>query len=110
MECAKSKEGVFMVIKVKGRLDSVTAPELDRECVKSIEQGETRLILDLGELDYLSSAGLRVILSTAKKLKSSQGTLSLCSLQEMVSEVFSVAGFSSFLPIFGSLEEALAQH
>ena len=109
MDCTKSKEGEFMVIKVKGRLDSVTAPDLDRECAKCIEQGETRLILDLGELDYVSSAGLRVILSTAKKLKSNQGTLSLCNLQDMVSEVFKVAGFSSFLPIFGSLEEALAE-
>jgi anti-anti-sigma factor len=70
-------------------------------------EGEKDFVIDLGELDYISSAGLRVILATAKRLKEKEGKILLASLQDMVKEVFEISGFSAIIPIYESVESAL---
>ncbi len=109
MEFDSSKQGDSVVIKVKGRMDAVSAPEFEKECGKWIEAGDKSLIIDLGGLEYISSAGLRSILAAAKKLKAAQGAICFCNLQGMVQEVFSISGFATMFPIKDSLEEALAK-
>lgn len=109
MEFENEKKGDHLVLKVKGRMDAVTAPEFEKECTGYIDEGERSFVVDLGGLDYISSAGLRSILSTAKKLKANQGKIVFCGLQGMVQEVFKVSGFSSMFPVAATVDEAVAQ-
>lgn len=107
MEVINRKEKGAVVVQVRGRLDAVSSPELEKEIEKLIAGGENHLIVDLGESDYISSAGLRIILASAKKAKGKGGSLSVASLQSMVKEVFEVSGFNTIIPIYGSVDEAL---
>lgn len=109
MEFASQKQGGFVVVSVTGRMDAVTAPEFEAKAAELMDAGDNSFIVDLGSLDYISSAGLRSILSVAKKLKAGQGRIRFCNLGGMVQEVFSVSGFSSMFPIFDTLEDALAE-
>lgn len=82
---------------VEGRLDSVTSPELEESLNESIE-GITDLTIDFTDLEYISSAGLRVLLSTMKKMKD-QGYMRVVGINEEVKEIFEVTGFSEILNI-----------
>lgn len=82
---------------VEGRLDTTTAPELERE-LKGDVDGISELTLDFSKLDYISSAGLRVLLS-AHKAMSKKGGMKVTNVNEMVNEVFEVTGFSDILDI-----------
>ena len=106
MELSNRKEGNTRVVSVKGRMDAVTAPEFEKSVETMMGEGETAFVVDLAELDYISSAGLRSILALAKKLKTNGGSLQLAALQDTVKEVFDISGFSSILPVFGSVEAA----
>ena len=97
------------VIKPKGRLDSSTGPTLEAELVAIIESGVKRLLLDFSELIYISSAGLRVILLAAKRIKASNGRLALCSLNPQITEVFKISGFDAIIDIQPSLDSAMAR-
>ena len=107
MQCVCDKTGEATVIKVSGRLNAASAGEFDRECGPWIDEQGTYLVLDLEELDYISSAGLRCILTVAKRLKANGGKLAMCGLQGMVEEVVNLSGFAAYIPIFPSVSEAL---
>lgn len=108
MEITKRKEKDAWVVSVKGRLDAVTSPELEKELTQIIDAGEKHLIVNFGELDYISSAGLRTILASTKRLKAKEGKLALADLKSVVKEVFDISGFTSIIPIFDSVDSALA--
>lgn len=108
MQIQTQKDQGYLIVGISGRLDSVSASEFDTAAKKWLEEGESQVILDLRQLDYISSAGLRVILALAKKLKSSQGSLSWCGLSEMVQDVICCAGFDSFIPIFPDSRSAMS--
>jgi anti-anti-sigma factor len=107
MEIITKKEKGAVVVLLKGKLDAGSSPELEKEIDRLLTEGEKHLILDLAELGYISSAGLRIILSGSKKLKNKEGSLYVSSLGSMVREVFEVSGFSSIIPIFASTDEAV---
>jgi anti-sigma B factor antagonist len=86
-----------LMIKVEGRLDTVTAPELEKE-VKDSVQGVEVLVFDLAGLDYISSAGLRVVLS-AQKIMNAQGKMIVKNVNEAVMEIFEITGFTDVLTI-----------
>ncbi len=109
MEFESEKTGASMVVKVKGRMDATTAGEFEQEMARHMEAGEKNFVVDLAGLQYISSAGLRAILTVAKKLKSGGGQMAFCRLQGIVQEVFSLAGFSSMFALHDSLEAALGQ-
>jgi anti-sigma B factor antagonist len=102
----KRLEGV-VVLSVKGRLDSNTSDEFERLLLGRVDEGENRFILDFQELDYISSAGLRVLLKATKELKKTSGQMCLCSIRDYIQEVFDMSGFSSFLPIHSDVQESL---
>ncbi len=108
MEFSNSKNGDKLVVQVSGRLDAITAAEFDAQSKQWLSDGECNVIADLSGLEYISSAGLRSILTAAKQLKGAQGQLAFCGLNGMVDEVFSVSGFSAMFPIHKTLDEALA--
>lgn len=109
MEIQKRKEKDLLLVSVKGRLDAVTAPQFEEILGESIGQGEKGVLVDLADLHYISSAGLRSLLVLAKKLKKTQGELLFSGLQGSVKEVFKISGFFSIFKVFDSPEAALPQ-
>lgn len=101
------EEKGWTIIKVTGRMDAVTAPEFESRMLDWINDGDTQVIIDLAGLEYISSAGLRSILTIAKKLKSTAGKLILASLRNTVKEVFEISGFSTIIPVRDSVGAAL---
>lgn len=86
-----------LLIAVEGRLETTTAPELEA-VIKNELDGVTSLVFDFSKLDYISSAGLRILLS-AQKAMTRQGEMKVCGANEIVMEIFEVTGFSDFLTI-----------
>lgn len=109
MEIATRKEGGATVVSVTGRIDAVTAPEFEKGLSAMIASGETVLLLNLSSLEYISSAGLRSILTTAKQIKAKEGKMLFSGLQGPVKDVFKISGFGSIFKIFETEEEALRQ-
>ncbi|HEY4254921.1 MAG TPA: STAS domain-containing protein [Chlamydiales bacterium] len=96
-----------LVLRLEGRVDGATAPILERKLVHLLEENHLQLLLDFTQVDYLSSAGMRVLLSTTKKLKAKKGHLILFSLTEEVAEIVRLAGFDKILHLCSSEKEAL---
>ena len=96
-------------MKLEGRLDISNSSQFEQDCMNWIEQGQRKFILDLGALEYISSAGLRSILAATKKLKAQNGSLALCSLSGLVEEVVTVSGFDNILQVFADLDQAMKE-
>lgn len=107
MEIIETRQGDASVFKILGRLDSNTSPDLEDRISETMNNGTFNMVLDFEALEYISSAGLRIILKTTKDLKRQNGQLILCAMQDYVREVFEISGFDSFLPIVPSLDDAL---
>ena len=97
MTIEKNLNAAELTVKVTGRLDTTTAPELEASLKESFE-GLTKLVLDFASLEYLSSAGLRVLLQ-AQKTMNKQGEMVVRNVNETISEIFEVTGFSDVLTI-----------
>ena len=97
MKILKKQDGTTLEIALEGRLDTITAPELDQELKNSL-RGITELILDCENLEYLSSAGLRVLLST-QKIMNGQGEMKVTGAGPAIMDIFEVTGFSDILTI-----------
>ena len=97
MTITKKQNGKELVFALEGRLDTTTAPELEAALKTSLD-GADSLVLDFAKLDYISSAGLRVLL-TAHKAMSAKGGMKVTHVNEIVSEVLDVTGFTDILTI-----------
>ncbi len=97
MTIQKTAEGARLTLSLQGRLDTTTAPQLEAELKGSVS-GVEELILDFSELEYISSAGLRVLLS-AQKVMSRQGSMVVRKVNEEVMDVFELTGFADILTI-----------
>lgn len=91
------REGAKLTLSLAGRLDTMTAPELEKKINDNIA-GTEELVIDLAELDYMSSAGLRVLLSAQKKMNTC-GKMIVRNPNEMITEIFEVTGFADILTI-----------
>jgi len=107
MKIDTAKENNKIVVLVKGKIDAVTAPEFEKVLSDLIAQGEKAFLLNFNELEYISSAGLRSILSTAKQLKPKSGNMLFCGLKGPVKDVFKISGFDTIFKIYNTREEAL---
>lgn len=97
MTIEKKQNGTELEMLLSGRMDTNTAPQFEEEMKKSVE-GVKKLILNFENLEYISSAGLRVILS-AQKIMNKQGDIIIRNVNEVVSEVFEITGFLDILTI-----------
>lgn len=97
MTVTKTEEGKNLTIALEGRLDTSTAPQLEQAISESIK-GKENLVLDFAEIAYISSAGLRVLLS-AQKIMNKQGKMVIRNVCDVVKEVFEVTGFNDILTI-----------
>jgi len=108
MEISAEKDQKGVVVCVTGRMDAVSSPAFEKAVDAWLEKGETMIVVDCCNLEYISSSGLRSILTVAKKLKTRNGKILLASLTSVVKEVFEISGFSTIIPIYDSLEGAMA--
>ncbi len=109
MEINIDKQSNAIVVAVKGRMDAVSAPEFESALSDHIVAGAGRFVVDCSALDYISSAGLRSLLTTAKALRARDGDLVVAALQDVVREVFDISGFGKIFSIFDSTDAALEQ-
>ncbi|SEK10252.1 stage II sporulation protein AA (anti-sigma F factor antagonist) [Variovorax sp. OK605] len=109
MNIEQETRGDVLVVRLAGRLDSSSAPELERMLLEQFTAGLKRLVFDFSALDYVSSAGLRVILLAGKKLRAAQGKLALVGLRDMVREVFEMSGFLTLFAVTDTVDEGVAK-
>ena len=107
MELHHEKKGDNSIITIKGRLDASTTPEAEKAIRKIIEDGNSRILFNFSDLEYLSSVGLRVVLWVTKEMARKKGKLVLCSLNQYVKEIFEVSGFESLIPIEETVESGI---
>ena len=98
MTITKNLQGDKLTISLSGRLDTVTSPDLESELKTALDSAK-ELIMDFTKLEYISSAGLRVLLSAHKKMDGKGGKMKLININEMVREVLEVTGFMSVLTV-----------
>ncbi len=107
MDITTREDSGATVVELGGALDTGTAPDAGKKLDELIEGGATKVVVDMTHVDYVSSAGLRVLLASAKRLRKAGGNLAVCGLNETVQEVFDMSGFSSILKVFANAGEAL---
>lgn len=106
MEVKIEKIEDIHIFSLEGNLDSNTSGDLEKRLIPAIDSNNTKFILDFSQLHYISSAGLRVLLSAAKKINQLRGKLILCSVKKEIKEVFEVAGLMPIFPICDNPEAA----
>lgn len=106
MDIMMNQESDIAVMSLRGRIDAISAPQLEERLGQWFEQDLTKLIFNLEGLEYISSAGLRVFLTTAKKMKARNGKFGMVGLRDNVKDVFTISGFISLIPSFDTLGAA----
>jgi anti-anti-sigma factor len=109
MEIGEERRDGVVVVAPVGRLDSVSSGDLEGRLLGHLAAADRRLVVDFRDVEYISSAGLRVLLMLAKRLRESGGELVLCSLDRAVRMTFELAGFLPIFAVVGSREEAVAR-
>lgn len=97
----------ILVLRIKGRLDALSSPHAEKKVFDAINNGRQKLLIDMSAVTYLSSAGMRMLLSTSKKLRSLGGKMAVCSMTTNVLDVLKMSGFDHVLEMYKSEEEAL---
>jgi len=99
MKVTKTVKGNDLILSLEGRIDTITQIQLSNEIDKALMDGSKNLILDFGEVEYISSAGIRVIIETHKKITSSGYLLKLTNVNDTVKNVFDITGISNIINI-----------
>jgi anti-anti-sigma factor len=101
--------GDIEICRISGKLDVNTASEVDKKLSDAINSGNKKIVLDLQGLDYLSSAGMRVLLKAYRRMEASKGELVLTSLNDKVLEIFAIAGLDHFFVLTSNEDEAISK-
>ena len=109
MEIQTRREGNAAVVSVRGRLDAVTAEDYRNAVRVLVETGTTRVVVDLRDLDYISSSGMSALVLTTRWLKEKDGRLGVASLRESIHSVIRMCGIEKLLEIYASVPEAVAE-
>jgi anti-sigma B factor antagonist len=107
MDISQSQKDDVTVVALTGRFDAQSAGDAEDTLKAALEGGAKKILVDMDQVEYISSAGLRVLLSTAKKLAGVSGKLVLCGLKPYVREVFEVAGFTTIFMILPDVDEGV---
>lgn len=105
IEVEDSKEK--KIIHIDGRLDAASTPILEKKLTQLISDGHKFILMNFSKVDYLSSAGMRLLLSATKKLKAIGGKITFCNMSDDVMEIIKMAGFEKILNIYNNENEAL---
>ena len=106
MNITKDDRKGIVILRCEGRLVATTSPQLEDAINLLLDQERVKILLDFSRIDYLSSAGMRLLLSMTKRLKSKKGKLALFAIHEEVREIINMAGFEKVLAIHSTEEEA----
>jgi anti-anti-sigma factor len=109
MEIAEVRERGVVIVAPVGRIDSTTSDRLEQHLLTLVAAGERKIVVDFAGVEYISSAGLRVMLALAKKMKDARGLVALCAMGEPVKMVFNLAGFLPLFAVDGSRDAAVAR-
>ncbi len=109
MDIKEHRVGNALVILGQGRLDSGSAKDFEERVLQCIDRGEKSILLDFSMIDYISSAGLRVVLTSVKRQKEKDGKLAICGLLGSVRDIFRVSGFDTVVDIYTDQESALGK-
>ncbi len=109
MEVRVTEKSGIVLMQLTGRVDTSTAPDLEKEINRLIDEGKRKLLVDMAGVVYISSGGLRVLLATAKKLRGPEDRLGLCCLSPEVNKILRLAGFTTIFPIFSSEGDAIGK-
>jgi len=107
MEIIQEKVNDVAIVEIKGRLDVTTASDLEQVFTKLLSENQNKVLVECRELEYISSAGLRVLLNVAKQYNKVSGQIMLAGLSQNVKQVFEISGFTSIFPIYATRDEAL---
>lgn len=107
MNLKEVKNDQAIIIEIDGRLDTTNFGQLENKILQHIEAGNIRILVDCSNMDYVSSSGLRILLMALKKITALNGKFLLCGLQDNISEIFEISGFTSIFSIYKNQEEAL---
>lgn len=110
LQIEQDRQGAVCILALSGRLDTETATDLELAVQDLLGAGERHFVIDLAHIGYVSSAGLRVLLATAKQLDGGKDSLRLCCLNASVKQVFDVAGFAKLFSIYATRAAALDPH
>lgn len=108
MEITETRSNAVVIVAVTGRLDATNAHAFEERVLGLIEAGEMRLVVDCAQLDYISSAGLRVLLVAAKRLNATGGKIVVAALNDQIQQIFDIAGFSSMFQVYATRDDAVA--
>ena len=108
MEIQTRETNDIKIVDFTGKLDTNTSPDAEKHLNGLIGLQAKKVLVNLEKLDYISSAGLRVLLSTNKQLQNTGGILRICKLNDVVQEIFDISGFSSIFNVFSTEDEALS--
>lgn len=109
MNIIEETKNDIVILKIEGRLDATTSSQIESKVAAITETGKNKLIFNLQNMDYLSSAGMRVLLAVTKKLKSLNGKFIVCCVNDDVLEIIKMAGFNQILHIVSSEDKALQE-
>ena len=107
MEILEKRIGNVNILSLSGRLDAYSANDVERKLDSLIAAEQVRLVVNLEQLEYISSSGLRVLLAALKKARKQQGDIRLACLKPYIQEVFDIAGFTQLFSIFDTEEAAV---
>ena len=103
---AEPRDGTLL-IQVSGRIDGSNAAAFDRAVIAALESNDCTVLMDLENLSYINSAGLRTFVKVARRLRRGTGALALCAMRDETRKVFEIAGFHKVIPIYPTRAEAL---
>jgi len=107
MDIQVREAGGVSILDITGNLDTNNSPAAENEVNRLLENGSDRILFNFKNLNFIASSGLRILLATAKKLKTTGGKMVVCSLNDTVQEVFDISGFASILNLASDEDEAL---
>lgn len=109
MNIAENRRAGNLIIAPSGRIDTTTSPVFDRHLSSVIDRGDTQIVIDLENLEYISSTGLSAFISAAKKVKAAGGRIALAGLNKRIRLVFEMSGFLRLFPVFPDVDAAVAR-
>ena len=108
MDVQRTSVGEVQVFRIKGRLDSTSSPAFEAQVLPTIRPGSDRIVFDFTGVDYVSSAGLRVVLLAAKQTRATQGGFAMFGMSEPIHHVFKMSGFARIIPLFDDEAQAVS--
>ena len=108
LNISEDSHGDVVILRLEGRLDAASSPHLEDAINTLLNSQKKKILIDFAKVEYLSSAGMRLLLSATKKVKSIDGVLHFCFINDEVMEIIKMAGFEKILSIFPTEREALS--